>query len=148
MIVSSALESRWFVVTRLALMGGRVRSGCFCFRLCAEPRARSPRRLSLQGNLEFSFQVEVMPEFTLPELAGITVKKPTITVEGNCDPVGTSEYNMALGMRRAEAAKAYLVKLGVDAAQLATISYGEEKLVTQDEAQYEQNRRAEFKVAQ
>jgi peptidoglycan-associated lipoprotein len=74
--------------------------------------------------------------------------KPTITVEGNCDPIGTSEYNMALGMRRAEAAKAYLVKLGVDAAQLATISYGEEKLVTQDEAQYEQNRRAEFKVAQ
>jgi peptidoglycan-associated lipoprotein len=51
-------------------------------------------------------------------------------------------------MRRAEAAKAYLVKLGVDAGQLATISYGEEKLVTQDEAQFEQNRRAEFKVAQ
>jgi peptidoglycan-associated lipoprotein len=75
-------------------------------------------------------------------------QKPAITVEGNCDPIGTSEYNMALGMRRAEAAKAYLVKLGVSAARLSTISYGEEKLVTQDEAQYEQNRRAEFKVAQ
>lgn len=74
-------------------------------------------------------------------------QKPAITVEGYCDPVGTSEYNMALGMRRAEAAKAYLVKLGVDAGQLATISYGEEKLVTQDEKQFELNRRAEFMVA-
>lgn len=74
-------------------------------------------------------------------------QRPTITVEGHCDPVGTSEYNMALGMRRAEAAKAYLVKLGVDAGQLVTISFGEERLVTQDEAQFQLNRRAEFKVA-
>jgi peptidoglycan-associated lipoprotein len=75
-------------------------------------------------------------------------QKPMVSVEGHCDPVGTSEYNMALGMRRAEAAKAYLVKLGADAMQLNTISYGEEKLVTQVEAEYELNRRAEFKVAQ
>lgn len=74
-------------------------------------------------------------------------QKPAVTVEGYCDPVGTSEYNMALGMRRAEAAKGYLVKLGVDAGQLTTISYGEEKLVTQDEKQFELNRRAEFSVA-
>ncbi len=72
---------------------------------------------------------------------------PLVTIEGHCDPIGTSEYNMALGMRRAEAAKAYLVKLGVPASQLATISYGEERLVTQNEAEYELNRRAEFKVA-
>ena len=71
-----------------------------------------------------------------------------VTIEGYCDPLGTSEYNMALGMRRAEAAKAYIVKLGADAAQFSTISFGEEKLVTQDEAQFELNRRAEFKVAQ
>jgi peptidoglycan-associated lipoprotein len=74
-------------------------------------------------------------------------KKPTVTVEGYCDPVGTSEYNMALGMRRAESAKAYLVKLGADAVQFSTLSFGEEKLVTQDEAQYELNRRVEFKAA-
>ena len=74
-------------------------------------------------------------------------QKPAVTVAGYCDPVGTSEYNMALGMRRAEAAKAYLVRLGVDAGQLTTISYGEEKLVTQDEKQFELNRRAEFTVA-
>ncbi|MBM3332821.1 peptidoglycan-associated lipoprotein [candidate division WOR-3 bacterium] len=74
-------------------------------------------------------------------------QNPGITIEGYCDPVGTAEYNMALGMRRAEAAKAYLVRLGASGNQLTTISYGEEKLVTQDERQFELNRRCEFKVA-
>jgi peptidoglycan-associated lipoprotein len=71
-----------------------------------------------------------------------------VTIEGYCDPIGTSEYNMALGMRRAESAKAYLVKLGADMSMFPTISYGEERLVTQDEAQFELNRRCEFKVAE
>jgi peptidoglycan-associated lipoprotein len=71
-----------------------------------------------------------------------------VTIEGYCDPIGTSEYNMALGMRRAESAKAYLVKLGADMNMFPTISFGEEKLVTQDEAQFELNRRCEFKVAE
>lgn len=72
--------------------------------------------------------------------------KPTVTIEGHCDPIGTSEYNMALGQRRAESTKAYLVKLGVAADQLSTTSYGEEKLVTTDETRYEMNRRCEFKT--
>jgi outer membrane protein OmpA-like peptidoglycan-associated protein len=71
--------------------------------------------------------------------------KPPVMIEGHCDPVGTAEYNMALGQRRAEAAKSFLVKMGVPESQLMTISYGEEKLVTTDEAMYEQSRRAEFK---
>jgi peptidoglycan-associated lipoprotein len=69
-----------------------------------------------------------------------------VTIEGYCDPIGTSEYNMALGMRRAESAKAYLVKLGADMSMFSTISYGEERLVTQDKSQYELNRRCEFRV--
>jgi peptidoglycan-associated lipoprotein len=72
--------------------------------------------------------------------------KPTVMIEGYCDPIGTSEYNLALGQRRAESAKAYLVKLGVAADQLSTTSYGEEKLVTTDETRYEMNRRCEFKT--
>jgi peptidoglycan-associated lipoprotein len=72
--------------------------------------------------------------------------KPTATIEGYCDPIGTSEYNMALGQRRAESAKAYLVKLGVAADQLSTTSYGEEKLMTTDKTKYEMNRRCEFKT--
>lgn len=67
-----------------------------------------------------------------------------ITIEGHCDPMGTSEYNMALGWRRATAAQDYLVKLGIDKARLNTISYGEERLVTNIEADYWQNRRCEF----
>jgi peptidoglycan-associated lipoprotein len=74
--------------------------------------------------------------------------KPPVMIEGHCDPKGTAEYNMALGMRRAEAAKAFLVKMGVPATRLMTISYGEEKLVTTNEAQYQLNRRAEFKPEQ
>jgi len=68
-----------------------------------------------------------------------------VTIEGHCDPIGTSEYNMALGMRRAESAKSYLAKLGADLNMFSTISFGEERLVTQDESQYQLNRRCEFK---
>ena len=75
-------------------------------------------------------------------------QKPAVTIEGYCDPIGTSEYNMALGMRRAESAKSYLLKLGADMNMFSTISYGEERLVTQDEKQFELNRRCEFKVAE
>ncbi|MEO0076911.1 MAG: OmpA family protein [candidate division WOR-3 bacterium] len=67
-----------------------------------------------------------------------------ITIEGHCCPIGTSEYNMALGWRRANAAQNYLVKLGIDKARLNTISYGEERLVTENEAEYWKNRRCEF----
>ncbi len=73
-------------------------------------------------------------------------KKPSVTIEGHCCPIGTSEYNMALGWRRAESAKSYLIKLGIDAGILNTISYGEEKLVTNDPNQYHLNRRCEFKL--
>lgn len=50
-----------------------------------------------------------------------------IVVAGNCDERGTREYNLALGARRAEAARAYLVSLGVDGARITTVSYGKER---------------------
>jgi outer membrane protein OmpA-like peptidoglycan-associated protein len=68
-----------------------------------------------------------------------------LTLEGYCDPVGTEEYNRGLGLRRANSTRAYLVKLGIDPARLGVISFGEDNLVTQDEAQFEMNRRVEFK---
>jgi peptidoglycan-associated lipoprotein len=72
--------------------------------------------------------------------------KSAIRIEGNCDPRGTNEYNMALGERRALAAKKYLVNLGISAANLTTVSYGEERILVQgqDEAAYAQNRRDDF----
>lgn len=66
------------------------------------------------------------------------------TIEGHCDERGTREYNLALGERRANAAKNYLVSLGVDAARLSTISYGKERPVAlgSNEEAWAQNRRA------
>ncbi len=52
-----------------------------------------------------------------------------VTIEGNCDERGTEEYNLALGQRRADAAKKYLMDLGVDANRISTISYGEDRPV-------------------
>ena len=66
------------------------------------------------------------------------------TIEGHADERGTREYNIALGERRATAAKNYLVSLGVDASRLNTVSYGKERPVAlgSNEAAWAQNRRA------
>jgi peptidoglycan-associated lipoprotein len=68
----------------------------------------------------------------------------TFTIEGHCDERGTREYNLALGERRATAAKNALVALGVDAGRLKTISYGKERPAVDghNEAAWAQNRRA------
>jgi len=52
-----------------------------------------------------------------------------VLVSGNCDERGTREYNLALGARRAEAARAYLVSMGVDGSRITTVSYGKERPV-------------------
>ncbi|MFM9827249.1 MAG: peptidoglycan-associated lipoprotein Pal [Sphingomonas sp.] len=67
-----------------------------------------------------------------------------ITIEGHCDERGTREYNLALGDRRANAAKNYLAARGISASRIATISYGKERPLAlgSDEASWAQNRRA------
>jgi peptidoglycan-associated lipoprotein len=72
----------------------------------------------------------------------------TVRIEGNCDPRGTKEYNLALGERRAQSAKKYLVNLGVDESRLSTVSWGEEKLLLygHDEISWAQNRRDDFVI--
>jgi peptidoglycan-associated lipoprotein len=66
------------------------------------------------------------------------------TIEGHCDERGTREYNLALGERRANAAKNYLVSLGVDASRITVVSYGKErpKAMGSNESAWAQNRRA------
>ena len=66
-----------------------------------------------------------------------------LTVEGHCDERGSAEYNMALGQERADAAKAYLVQVGIPSAQLSTVSYGKEKPICDehDETCWQRNRR-------
>jgi peptidoglycan-associated lipoprotein len=68
-----------------------------------------------------------------------------IRLEGYCDPIGTEEYNRGLGLRRANSARDFLARLGIDAGRLSVISFGKDNLVTNDSAQYELNRRVEFK---
>ena len=72
--------------------------------------------------------------------------KTNITIEGNCDEWGTEEYNLALGERRAVAAKNYLVHLGVSPDRLSTISYGETRPIdpAHNAAAWAMNRRDEF----
>jgi peptidoglycan-associated lipoprotein len=72
----------------------------------------------------------------------------SLTIEGHCDERGTVEYNLALGDRRAQSAKDYLVRFGVPATRLSVISYGEERPFATggDEAAFAQNRRAHFVV--
>ena len=67
-----------------------------------------------------------------------------ITIEGHCDERGTREYNLALGDRRANAAKNYLAARGVDASRMTTISYGKERpaALGSDDDSWAQNRRA------
>jgi peptidoglycan-associated lipoprotein len=71
-----------------------------------------------------------------------------VVLEGHCDERGTEEYNLALGERRAGAARAYLSDLGVDASMLSTVSYGEEKpfATGSDESAWSQNRRVHFRI--
>ena len=72
----------------------------------------------------------------------------TITVEGHCDERGTREYNLALGERRANSVRDYLVALGINPNRIRTISYGKERPVAlgSNEAAWAQNRRGVTKV--
>ena len=73
-----------------------------------------------------------------------------VEIEGHCDDRGTNEYNLALGAKRAQSAREYLTSLGVAAARLSTISYGEEIPVCKEQAEgcWKQNRRARFVILQ
>ena len=98
-------------------------------------------------------------QFTLDEPARVTLEQnavflrsnPTlkVSIEGHCDERGSDEYNLALGERRAVAARNYLVSLGIAGDRLTAISYGEEQplVAASNEEAWAKNRRAEFKVA-
>ena len=86
----------------------------------------------------------------LDENAALLKRYPgwAVTLEGHCDERGTAEYNLALGERRAVAARAYLVSLGIPADRLRTVSYGKEFPFDpgHDDAAWAKNRRAHFVI--
>jgi len=87
---------------------------------------------------------------TLKENAALLMNYPKvkIQVEGHCDERGTNEYNLALGERRANAAKKYLLSLGISADRISSISYGEEKPLDagHNEEAWSKNRRGHFVI--
>jgi len=93
-----------------------------------------------------SSEVDAEDQAALQSQAGWLSRYPNVrvTIEGHCDERGTREYNLALGERRANAAKNALIGMGVSAGRITTISYGKERpdAVGSDEAAYARNRRA------
>jgi len=87
---------------------------------------------------------------TLDQKVAILQANPAlrIRISGHCDERGSAEYNLALGNRRGNKAKEYLVQHGIDAGRIETVSYGEERPIAQghDETAWSQNRRDEFEV--
>jgi peptidoglycan-associated lipoprotein len=112
------------------------------------------RRATLEERIHFGFdQSELTPAArqTLVEKAEVLRAAPSLTlrIEGHADERGSDEYNLALSVRRAAAAKRFLVSLGIAADRLETVGYGEEQPLDQaeNEAAWATNRRDEFRVS-
>jgi peptidoglycan-associated lipoprotein len=92
------------------------------------------------------FNVDAEDQATLQSQAQWLAKYPNsrVTIEGHCDERGTRDYNLALGERRANAAKNYLASLGIDASRIQTVSYGKERpqAMGSNEQAWALNRRA------
>lgn len=107
----------------------------------------------MNENIYFEFdKSRLLPaaQETLREKADWMRANPEVTaiIEGHCDERGTAEYNLALGERRAESAKAFLLDLGISSSRLTTISYGEERPIDprSNEEAWAKNRRAQFVI--
>jgi len=107
------------------------------------------KRSTMGDTIHFAldqFDIDAQSRAILDSQAAWLLKYPNrkITIEGHCDERGTREYNLALGDRRANAAKNYLAARGIDPSRITTISYGKERPIAlgSDEASWAQNRRA------
>ena len=113
-------------------------------------KASAEEALAAIGNtVYFAFDSSALnaeTEGTLMRQAAFLSANPalTVTIEGHCDERGTREYNLALGERRATAARDFLLAQGVDSARIRTISYGKERpaVAGSNESAWAKNRRA------
>jgi peptidoglycan-associated lipoprotein len=116
-----------------------------------EALAQAARSRFLDAHIHFAFDRSDLSDTAkelLREKAEWLKTNPSVSViiEGHCDERGTTEYNLALGERRARAVKEYLQDLGIGGFRMSTISYGEERPLDpgKNEAAYSKNRRAQF----
>ena len=105
------------------------------------------------ADIHFDFDKSLIKDGDRPNLQKIANylkqhPRAKVRIEGNCDERGTSEYNMALGERRAESAKKYLIGLGVSANGISTMSFGKEKPLDpgHSEEAWTKNRRDHFDI--
>lgn len=124
-------------------------------RLAEEARQKimAAKNKFLNEDVHFDFdKSNLRPEAQeiLKSKAGWLRDNPDVnaTIEGHCDERGTNAYNLALGDRRANSAKAYLVDLGIAGSRLTTVSYGEERPLDpgHNEEAWAKNRRAHFAI--
>ncbi len=120
-------------------------------RAMEQAKIMAAKKRFLNQNIHFDYDSAVlspMAKTLLKEKAAWLADNPVarIVIQGHCDERGTTEYNIALGERRALAAKTYLGHLGVSTARMEMISYGEERPLdpAANEAAYRKNRRAQF----
>src|ERR1700694_4135092 len=121
--------------------------------LAALSRAGEEVRSVLATMIHFDYdKASIRPDdmVTLDQKVAILQANPNlrIRISGHCDERGSDEYNLALGNRRAQAAKQYLVSHGIDASRIETQSFGEERPLVDghDETAWSQNRRDEFEI--
>ncbi len=112
-----------------------------------DPNALKPQTVYFEFDKS---SIKSSEQSKLEDVANYLKSNPAaaVKVEGNCDERGTEEYNRSLGERRALAAREYLVRLGIDAQRVDTISYGEDKPAESghNEAAWSKNRRDDFVV--
>jgi peptidoglycan-associated lipoprotein len=118
-----------------------------------QSRANELNQQEVLGDIFFAFDKDDLSEEARDRLASHARwlrSNPEfgLLIEGHCDERDTEEYNLALGERRANAARDYLVLLGIDPGRLQTISYGEERPVDpgHTEAAWSKNRRGHFVI--
>ena len=133
----------------VAASGGAATGADTSVRTGPAPGSQEDLVVNVGDRVFFGFdQFDLSPEAraTLDRQAGWLnqYRGVTVTIEGHADERGTREYNLALGDRRANAVKNYLVARGVDPSRIATISYGKERpaVLGSNEASWSQNRRA------
>ena len=119
----------------------------------AAARALADARAMLNAPIYFDFdksEIRSDAKTTLDSKLPLLRANPSmkIRIEGNADARGTNEYNMALGLRRANAARRYLVSQGIEESRIEVVSYGEERPVDQGttEEAYQKNRRDDFVI--
>jgi len=127
--------------------------GTECAELAPDRIARARAGVVITTRIHFDFNLAQITDESasiLREKADALRAYPDVmlTIEGHCDERGSLEYNQALGLRRAQAAVAYLKSLGLDESRFRTVTFGEERpiAVGSNENAWRQNRRDEFVI--